>query len=127
MDEVYSRLTYTDNFCSVFSLPNHEKYKENILYLNSFSKSFALTGWRVGFAILPSVLIQKILIIPQNTITHVNSFCQIGARVALHSRKENASVIDGLHSVYKGHYAELLKLWTWGAMMAYFVGLLNDK
>jgi len=112
VDEVYSRLTYTDNFCSVFSVPNYEKYKKNILYVNSFSKSFAMTGWRVGFAILPSVLIPKILIISQNTITHVNSFCQIGAKVALDGRKENASVIDGMHSVYQGRYAELLNLLT---------------
>ncbi len=112
VDEVYSRLTYTDKFCSVFSLPNYKRYKENILYLNSFSKTFAMTGWRVGFAILPAVLIPKVLLISQNTITHVNSFCQVGAKVALEGRKENAAVFDNMLAVYKERYNKLIKLLT---------------
>lgn len=110
VDEVYSRLTYTDKFCSVLSLKNYNRDKDHILYLNSFSKSFAMTGWRVGFAILPSALIPKALLVSQNTITHVNSFCQIGAKIAIEGRKKHAGVFDNMLSVYRQRHHKLIML-----------------
>lgn len=48
-DEIYSELTYTDK--KHFSIAQIEGMKERTLVLNGFSKSFAMTGWRLGFAV----------------------------------------------------------------------------
>jgi len=73
-DEVYSIITYSKRFCSVFQSSLYEDMKSNIFYVNSFSKTFAMTGWRVGYAILPQSIMTKVLKISQNTITNVNTF-----------------------------------------------------
>ena len=56
-DEIYSELTYTDKHVSIASLPG---MKERTIYINGFSKAYAMTGWRLGYACGPKEVIGQI-------------------------------------------------------------------
>lgn len=64
-DEIYSELSYFGHHVSIASLPN---MKERCLVINGFSKSFAMTGWRLGYACGPEALIKQMTKIHQFTI-----------------------------------------------------------
>ena len=81
-DEIYADLTYDFEHTPFFLL---KKAKENTLYLNGFSKSFAMTGWRVGFACGPKEIIAGMTKIHQYTIMCVAITSQMAACEALHS------------------------------------------
>jgi len=57
-DEIYSRLVFEDSG-EFFSPSMLDFCKENVIVLNGFSKAFAMTGWRIGAAIGPSILLRK--------------------------------------------------------------------
>ncbi len=64
-DEIYSELTYKDNHVSIASLPG---MKERTLVINGFSKSFAMTGWRLGYVCAPGEIAKQMLKIHQYAI-----------------------------------------------------------
>ena len=64
-DEIYSELTYKGDHVSIASLPG---MKERTVYINGFSKAFAMTGWRLGYACAPSVILKQMLKIHQFAI-----------------------------------------------------------
>ena len=64
-DEIYSELTYDNKHCSIASLPG---MKERTIMINGFSKSFAMTGWRLGYACGPKNIIEQILKLHQFAI-----------------------------------------------------------
>jgi aminotransferase len=81
-DEIYSKLTYGAEQVCFASLPG---MKESTLYLSGFSKAFAMTGWRVGFAAGPKDIIAAMTKIHQYTIMCVPIMSQIAACEALRS------------------------------------------
>ena len=64
-DEIYAELTYGQNHCSIASLPG---MRDRTIIINGFSKSFAMTGWRLGYICGPSVIIEQMLKIHQFAI-----------------------------------------------------------
>lgn len=63
-DEVYSTLVYAPAaHCSIASLPG---MRERTVLINSFSKAFAMTGWRIGFAAGPAEIIEKLTRLQEN-------------------------------------------------------------
>src|SRR5205807_10520139 len=64
-DEIYAELTYTGRHTSMASLPG---MRERTLLLNGFSKAFAMTGWRVGYAAGPAKWVQAMTKIHQYTM-----------------------------------------------------------
>lgn len=64
-DEIYSELTYQGEHVSIASLPG---MKERTIVINGFSKAFAMTGWRIGYAVGPEVIIEQITKIHQYAI-----------------------------------------------------------
>ena len=64
-DEIYSELTYGTDHVSIASFPG---MKERTIVINGFSKGFAMTGWRLGYACGPSVIIEQMLKIHQFAI-----------------------------------------------------------
>lgn len=64
-DEIYAELTYLSNHVSIASLPG---MKERTVVINGFSKSHAMTGWRLGYACAPEVIITQMLKIHQYAI-----------------------------------------------------------
>jgi len=63
-DEIYAELTYKDKHVSIASLPG---MKERTILINGFSKAFAMTGWRLGYACGPKEIIQQ--------MTKIHQFC----------------------------------------------------
>lgn len=64
-DEIYSELTYQMDHVSIASLPG---MKERTVYINGFSKAFAMTGWRLGYACAPEAILKQMLKIHQFAI-----------------------------------------------------------
>ncbi|MQN01262.1 MAG: aminotransferase class I/II-fold pyridoxal phosphate-dependent enzyme [Lachnospiraceae bacterium] len=64
-DEIYSELTYQTDHVSIASLPG---MKERTVYINGFSKAFAMTGWRLGYACAPAPILKQMLKIHQFAI-----------------------------------------------------------
>jgi aminotransferase len=85
-DEVYGDLTY--DFVHV-AYPTLTKAKNNTVYLNGFSKSYAMTGWRVGFACGPKEIIAAMTKIHQYTIMCVPITSQMAASEALVSARKS--------------------------------------
>jgi len=84
-DEVYGDLTYDFEHTPFPTLPGSKK---NTVYFNGFSKSFAMTGWRVGFACGPKDIIAGMTKIHQYTIMCVPITSQMAAAEALVSGKK---------------------------------------
>ena len=64
-DEIYSELTYKEDHVSIASLPG---MKERTVYINGFAKAFAMTGWRLGYACAPAIILKQMLKIHQFAI-----------------------------------------------------------
>ncbi len=85
-DEVYGDLTYDFEHTPFPSLPGA---KARTLYLNGFSKSYAMTGWRVGFACGPKEIIAAMTKIHQYTIMCVSITSQMAACEALQAGRKS--------------------------------------
>jgi aspartate/methionine/tyrosine aminotransferase len=80
-DEIYGRILYDgEEHVSIASLPG---MAERTIVLDGFSKTFAMTGWRLGYAIVPPSLIQTYGQLIINTISCAPTFAQVGAVEAL--------------------------------------------
>ncbi len=80
-DEIYSELTYTDEgHCSIASLPG---MKERTIVINGFSKAYAMTGWRLGYAMAPQVIAEQMTKIHQFAIMCAPTTSQYAAIAAL--------------------------------------------
>ena len=79
-DEIYAELTYGGKHCSVASLPG---MKERTVLLSGFSKAFAMTGWRIGYACAPEALDQAMLKVHQYTMLCAPRIAQHAAVAAL--------------------------------------------
>lgn len=64
-DEIYSELTYGQKHVSIASFPG---LKERTIVINGFSKSYAMTGWRLGYAVGPAEIIKQMIKIHQFAI-----------------------------------------------------------
>ncbi len=79
-DEIYSEQTYGRKHCSIAEL---EGMQERTILVNGFSKSFAMTGWRLGFLAAPKPLCQQMLKIHQYAIMCAPTVSQYAAITAL--------------------------------------------
>ena len=79
-DEIYDRLVYGTQHQSILSVPG---MKERTIYLAGFSKSYAMTGWRVGYACAPAEVIEQMMKIHQYTVMCVPTAAQYAALEAL--------------------------------------------
>jgi len=85
-DEVYDRIAY-DGF-KVRSAASFEKAKDRTIVINGFSKPYAMTGWRLGYAVAPREISEAIDRIQQSTTTCPASFIQKAAVTALRGPQE---------------------------------------
>ena len=85
-DEIYSELTYLEKHVTIASLPG---MWERTIVINGFSKSHAMTGWRLGYACGPRVIIEQMLKIHQFAIMCAPSTSQYAAVEALKNGEED--------------------------------------
>lgn len=85
-DEIYSELTYCGDHVSIASFPG---MKERTIVINGFSKSYAMTGWRLGYACGPRVILEQMLKIHQFAIMCAPTTSQYAAVKALRNGDED--------------------------------------
>ena len=92
-DEIYAELTYsTEGHCSIVSL---EDMRERTLYINGFSKAFAMTGWRLGYMCGPREILKHALKIHQFGIMSSPTVSQYAAIEALkHCSEDVRNMVD---------------------------------
>ena len=86
-DEIYGELTYGDE--RHVSFAEIEGMKERTIVVNGFSKSYAMTGWRLGYALGPEKLIEKMTILHQYAIMSAPTTAQYAAIEALKNGDED--------------------------------------
>ena len=80
-DQIYSRNFYLGlRYLSIASLPG---MRERTIVVDGFSKAYAMTGWRLGYAILPESLAKAVTLFNNNTFSCVASFVQMAGIAAL--------------------------------------------
>lgn len=89
-DEIYSELTYKGNHVSIASL---DGMKERTLLINGFSKSYAMTGWRLGYCCAPDWLIKQMTKIHQYAIMCAPTISQYAAIEALKNGDEDVKMM----------------------------------
>lgn len=107
-DEVYERLTYEEKPASIAT---YSKTEDRTIYINGFSKTYAMTGWRLGYTAGPEKIITEMIKIQQNSTTCATSFVQHAGIKALKSSQECVQkmaseyekrrnrIVEGLNSI----------------------------
>jgi aspartate/methionine/tyrosine aminotransferase len=107
-DEIYGRLQYEGTPISIATLPG---MAERTITLDGFSKTFAMTGWRLGYGVLPEWLVAAFSRLVINSVSCTNAFAQFGAIEALTGPQDDADayraefiarrslMIDGLNAI----------------------------
>ena len=108
-DEIYGRILYDDaEHVSIASLPG---MAERTIVLDGFSKTFAMTGWRLGYAVVPTALKETYSQLIINTISCAPTFAQVGAVEALTGPQDDVDamvrefrvrrdlIVDGLNEI----------------------------
>jgi aspartate aminotransferase len=107
-DEIYGRIIYEGEHISITTLPG---MPERTLILDGFSKTYAMTGWRMGYAILPESLVAPFSRLVINSVSGTSAHQQIAAAEALNGpqdavdemvgefRARRDLMVDGLNSI----------------------------
>jgi aspartate aminotransferase len=82
-DEIYARIIYDGEYMSMLRYPGME---ERTLIIDGFSKSFAMTGWRLGYTVAPPEVVPALVMLAVNSYTCVAEFTQYAAIDALRDR-----------------------------------------
>jgi aspartate/methionine/tyrosine aminotransferase len=95
-DEIYSRMIYGDT--KFYSPSIRDKCRKITIVANGFSKAFAMTGWRLGVAIAPKKIIEKMGLLVQTICSCVPPFIQ---RAGIAALKEDQAEIRKMMQIYK--------------------------
>ncbi|MDO4554473.1 MAG: pyridoxal phosphate-dependent aminotransferase [Lachnospiraceae bacterium] len=110
-DEVYKHFNYTGEY--IPTIASIQEMKERTIIINSASKAYAMTGWRVGYVLGPADLVASVIKFQEGQVSSVNSAAQFGAIEALEGTQEPLHqmievyqrrrdlLIDGLNSIDK--------------------------
>jgi len=79
-DEIYKDILYTGEHHSIAAFPG---MAERTIILDGFSKSYAMTGWRLGYGIMPEELVPHVVKLAVNSVSCAASFSQMAAVAAL--------------------------------------------
>jgi aspartate/methionine/tyrosine aminotransferase len=91
-DEIYARIIYGGEYMSMLRYPG---MRERTLIIDGFSKSFAMTGWRLGYSVAPPDVAKALAMMAVNTYTCVAEFAQYAAIDALRDREANTPRMVG--------------------------------
>jgi aspartate aminotransferase len=91
-DEIYARIIYDGQYISLMNYPGMQ---ERTLIIDGFSKSFAMTGWRLGYAVAPPRIVAALQMLAVNSYTCVAEFSQYAAIEALADREGATSRMVG--------------------------------
>jgi aspartate aminotransferase len=94
-DEIYARILFTGEYQSIYSLLG---MAERTIIIDGFSKTFAMTGWRLGYAVAPKELIDALDLLVLNTFTCTAEFTQVAAIEAL---QDSTNAVDAMVAEYR--------------------------
>lgn len=89
-DEIYAELTYGSDHTTIAAFPG---MKDRTVLINGFSKSYAMTGWRLGYAAAPRVILEQMLKIHQFAIMCAPTTSQYAAVAALRDGDKDVQVM----------------------------------
>ncbi len=89
-DEIYSRIYFGDKPLSIASLPG---MIEKTIILDGFSKTYAMTGWRLGYGVLPQWLVEPVNLLIVNSTSCTASFTQRAGIAALEGPQDDAEAM----------------------------------
>jgi len=89
-DEIYKDILYTGDHYSISSIPGMQ---ERTIVLDGFSKSYAMTGWRMGYGILPEELVPHIVKLAVNSVSCAAPFTQKAAVAALEGPRDEVEAM----------------------------------
>ena len=105
-DEIYCELTYLEKHVSIASLPG---MRERTIVINGFSKSHAMTGWRLGYACGPAEIIKQMLKIHQFAIMCAPTTSQYAAVEALKNGDEDVAMMREQYDARRRYLMERFK------------------
>ena len=105
-DEVYENLYYNERPVSAAAFSEH---RDHVLLVNSLSKTYAMTGWRIGYLAGPGAIIENALKASQNSITCVAPFIQEAAAFALTDKNAQAQA-DAMRAGYARRRALVMQI-----------------
>ena len=105
-DECYDHFVFEGEYISIASLPG---MKERTLIVNSTSKTFAMTGWRIGYVLGHSSWINALLRIHAQTVVCPSSFAQVGAIAAYQEEIKELEIMKNAFMERKEYIAKALK------------------
>lgn len=94
-DEIYARILFGGEYESIWSLPG---MAERTVIIDGFSKSFAMTGWRLGYAVAPAHVIDAMDLVVLNTFTCTAEFTQVAALEAL---RDSTGAVEAMVAEYR--------------------------
>ena len=94
-DEIYARILFGGEYQSIQALPG---MAERTVIIDGFSKSFAMTGWRLGYAVAPLPVVDAMDLLVLNTFTCVAEFTQVAAIEAL---RDPGNAVGAMVAEYK--------------------------
>jgi len=106
IDEIYEKLVYEDNFCSLVSLD--DEFKNICFTVNGFSKTYAMTGWRIGYGIGPKRIIKSMNKLQGHISSGVNSIAQKAAVEALMGPQDFVAVMKNEYMKRRDYMVEKL-------------------
>jgi aspartate/methionine/tyrosine aminotransferase len=101
-DEIYARIIYDGEYLSMLRYPG---MAERTLIIDGFSKSFAMTGWRLGYTVAPPEVVPALNMMVVNTYTCVAEFTQYAAIDALRDREGNTPKMVAEYSRRRQQFA----------------------
>ena len=94
-DEIYARILFQGAYKSIWSIPG---MAERTIIIDGFSKSFAMTGWRLGYAVAPRQVVDAMDLLVLNTFTCAAEFTQVAAIEAL---RDSTGAVDAMVAEYR--------------------------
>jgi aspartate/methionine/tyrosine aminotransferase len=108
-DEIYSEIYYDLPTAGMLDVPG---ISDRLLLVNGFSKTYAMTGWRVGYSVVPEDLVPTVNLFMNNSVSSTSTFCQLAAIEAFSEesvetvatmvqefRKRRDVFVDGLNGI----------------------------
>jgi aspartate/methionine/tyrosine aminotransferase len=94
-DEIYARILFSGEYKSIWALPG---MAERTVIIDGFSKSFAMTGWRLGYAVAPKHVVDAMDLLVLNTFTCAAEFTQVAAIEAL---RDSTNAVEAMVAEYR--------------------------
>jgi aspartate aminotransferase len=94
-DEIYARIVFCGAYHSIWKLP---EMSARTVIVDGFSKSFAMTGWRLGYAVAPLPILEALDLLVLNTFTCAAEFTQFAAIEAL---RDSTGCVESMIAAYR--------------------------